>query len=598
VFGIDSFLISALAKLIMSSSGPSKTAIFTSLAVSTSLLLAGYLGWKNFYCKSEKPAHEGEKPQNDEDEKKNNTIIPSEEKTTNDTTTLKKKKLVKKAKRVSSNDDDPSNTNVKTARSASNDVDDLESMMEPKKFTGNTRHNDVEPDAYDIVHALLESDYGEDDDGEDDGLSDNDDNNDPEDSSAQDKVNSDQHMTTCSPDALSWGGCGSGENDQCNSSQEKKTAQDMVNSDIHMTTCSPDALTWGTGGDDSATTSSTPSKEGQGQGCCGGSSGSNANSGQCCMSENKDTEKSSGGCCNENTAAETATPTKDSATAQVEVLTAEKSTKSAADDKTLSSRRALNTDFMRPGRGAVWVKTFGCSHNVSDSEVMMGLLKRDGYELVDSFEKAHVCIINSCTVKNPSQDAAVNLVRKECKSKPVILTGCVSQADPELVKNLQDKNISVLGLSYTARIVEVVENILAGNKVYMMDFMKNPMKESPELPDLLLPKVRRNPFVEIITINTGCLGACTYCKTKQARGTLKSYPLETIVARAKVAFEEGVQQIWLTSEDTGAYGIDIGTDIVKLLKALVELVPEHGILRLGMTNPPYLFQIDCLVHSV
>lgn len=68
---------------------------------------------------------------------------------------------------------------------------------------------------------------------------------------------------------------------------------------------------------------------------------------------------------------------------------------------------------------------------------------------------------------------------------------------------------------------------------------------------LLLPKVRKNPLIEIIPINTGCLNQCTYCKTKHARGELGSYPPEEIVERATQSFKEGVCEIWLTSEDTG-----------------------------------------------
>lgn len=70
---------------------------------------------------------------------------------------------------------------------------------------------------------------------------------------------------------------------------------------------------------------------------------------------------------------------------------------------------------------------------------------------------------------------------------------------------------------------------------------------------LLLPKVRKNPLIEIIPINTGCLNQCTYCKTKHARGELGSYPPEEIVERARQSFTEGVVEIWLTSEDTGRY---------------------------------------------
>ena len=78
------------------------------------------------------------------------------------------------------------------------------------------------------------------------------------------------------------------------------------------------------------------------------------------------------------------------------------------------------------------------------------------------------------------------------------------------------------------------------------------------------------------------------CKTKHARGELGSYPIEDIVARAKQSFKEGVVEIWLTSEDTGAYGRDIGVTLPELLWELVKVIPDGCRLRLGMTNPPYI----------
>ena len=114
--------------------------------------------------------------------------------------------------------------------------------------------------------------------------------------------------------------------------------------------------------------------------------------------------------------------------------------------------------------------------------------------------------------------------------------------------------------------------------------------EKKELPVLDLPKIRKNRFVEIIPLSTGCLGSCTYCKTIHSRGKLGSYDPKAIVARAKSAIEEGVMEIWLTSEDTGAYGRDIGTDLPTLLKSIIKILPNHAMLRLGMTNPPYILE--------
>lgn len=233
-----------------------------------------------------------------------------------------------------------------------------------------------------------------------------------------------------------------------------------------------------------------------------------------------------------------------------------------------------------PGTQKVYVKTFGCSHNVSDSEYMMGQLVEYGYKLVDDPMEADCLLINSCTVKNPSQENLMRMVFDSKKiKKPVVVAGCVPQGDG-FIDGLQD--VSVIGVTQIDRVVEVVEETLKGNSIQLL--------KKKDLPQLDLPKIRKNRFIEIISINVGCLGNCTYCKTKHARGHLGSYTPESILQRMLKACEEGVSEIWLTSEDTGAYGRDIGTNIVELLVLLVKNLPKDKMLRVGMTNPPYILE--------
>ena len=72
------------------------------------------------------------------------------------------------------------------------------------------------------------------------------------------------------------------------------------------------------------------------------------------------------------------------------------------------------TDVL-PGKAKIMIKTFGCSHNISDSEYMAGLLHEYGFTIVDHIDEAEACLINSCTVKNPSQEKFINLVGKAQK---------------------------------------------------------------------------------------------------------------------------------------------------------------------------------------
>lgn len=243
-----------------------------------------------------------------------------------------------------------------------------------------------------------------------------------------------------------------------------------------------------------------------------------------------------------------------------------------------------NTNFLL-GSASVYVKTWGCAHNSSDSEYMAGQLAAQGYNITQDKDSADLWLLNSCTVKNPAEEHFKNEINKGLQSnKKVVVAGCVPQGkqNSEYLKGL-----SMIGVQQIDRVVEVVEETLKGNSVKMFNTKREEGKKIGGA-KLDLPKIRRNPLVEIIAINTGCLNQCTYCKTKHARGELGSYPPEEIVARAVQSFQEGVCEIWLTSEDTGAYGRDIGSSLPELLWQLVEVIPEGCRLRLGMTNPPYI----------
>ncbi|XP_016115034.1 threonylcarbamoyladenosine tRNA methylthiotransferase-like [Sinocyclocheilus grahami] len=172
------------------------------------------------------------------------------------------------------------------------------------------------------------------------------------------------------------------------------------------------------------------------------------------------------------------------------------------------------------------------------------------------------------------------------QNKKVVVAGCVPQAQP---RTEYLRELSIIGVQQIDRVVEVVDEAIKGHSVRLLGQKKEKGKRLGGA-RLDLPKIRKNPLIEIISINTGCLNACTYCKTKHARGDLASYPIEELVERARQSFQEGICEIWLTSEDTGAYGRDIGTDLPSLLWELVKEIPEGAMLRLGMTNPPYILE--------
>ena len=234
-----------------------------------------------------------------------------------------------------------------------------------------------------------------------------------------------------------------------------------------------------------------------------------------------------------------------------------------------------------PWSKTVFLRTWGCSHNGSDSEYMGGLLTAAGFKVSNDKDNSDIWLLNSCTVKTPSEAQLENMVKEAQKlGKCVVVAGCVSQAAPN---ESYLKSVSIVGVKQIDQIVGVVEETLKGNTVRLLSL------RSKTTPVLNLPKMRRNRFIEILAINSGCLNNCTYCKTKMARGNLQSYPLENLVEQARTAFEvDGCKELWLTSEDLGAWGRDIGLVLPDLLKELVKVIPEGCMMRLGMTNPPYI----------
>ncbi|KAJ3090469.1 hypothetical protein HK102_003650 [Quaeritorhiza haematococci] len=275
----------------------------------------------------------------------------------------------------------------------------------------------------------------------------------------------------------------------------------------------------------------------------------------------------------------------------------ESSEQPRSKDNTSGASVVPASEYFLPGSATVWVKTWGCSHNNSDGEYMAGMLAAHGYGIVleDARKnEADVWLLNSCTVKGPSEQTFVNEIKKgKDNGKKVIVAGCVPQASP---RGKEWAGLSIVGVQQIERVVEVVEETLKGNTVRLLREKKETgSKKKAGGAPLDMPKIRKNRYVEVIPINTGCLNQCTYCKTKHARGDLGSYPPEDILARVETVLQEGVVEIWLTSEDLGAYGHDIGVSITDLLWDIVSTIERcdpsgYAMLRVGMTNPPYILE--------
>lgn len=231
--------------------------------------------------------------------------------------------------------------------------------------------------------------------------------------------------------------------------------------------------------------------------------------------------------------------------------------------------------LMTRGGKRVYVKSFGCPTNIADGEHIVGCLSRDGYEIVENVQAADILIYNTCAVKSPTENRMIDILRRVPEDKQLIVTGCLPLINFERLK-AQVKFDGVLGPAPGFGIVKVVNMVRRGEKVVML---KHDSK-----PSLDLPKTPVNKAVGIVPINYGCLGSCSYCCVLFARGHLRSYTTGKIVKKVQCDLASGVNEIWLTSQDTACYGRDLATSLVDLLSEVCG-IREKFFVRVGMMTP-------------
>ena len=232
----------------------------------------------------------------------------------------------------------------------------------------------------------------------------------------------------------------------------------------------------------------------------------------------------------------------------------------------------------------IYAENYGCAANRFDMEVMLGQLIKEGYRLATDPEKADILLINTCGVKKPTEDRIFERIRRLSRlGKPLIIAGCLPRINIKAVQKAAPNFAVMLDPRSVDRIVDAARLAREGKRgvIFFSDIVP---------PKLDLPIYRTNKVIGIVLISEGCLGSCAYCCVRFARGRLYSFPMETIIRRVKEAVSDGVKEIWLTSQDCGAYGADIDTNLAELLRECCE-VPGRFLIRVGMMNPHHVLKI-------
>ena len=214
--------------------------------------------------------------------------------------------------------------------------------------------------------------------------------------------------------------------------------------------------------------------------------------------------------------------------------------------------------------------SLGCPKNLVDSEVMMGILAREGYELTPRADDAEILVVNTCSFIEPAQKESVDAIlemaehKKFGSAKKLIVAGCLVERYRDQILQQIPEVDAVVGTGEVERIIEAVEG----------DLKVLPAQPPAFLYHDLTPRIVTTPRHQAyIKIAEGCDHPCTFCIIPQLRGAFRSRRFESVVREAENLAASGAREVTLIGQDTTSYGEDLGLrdGLAQLLERLAQV---------------------------
>lgn len=214
--------------------------------------------------------------------------------------------------------------------------------------------------------------------------------------------------------------------------------------------------------------------------------------------------------------------------------------------------------------------SLGCPKNLVDSEVMMGILARSGYEITPSAGDADVLVVNTCSFIEPARKESVDAIlemaeyKKSGRARKLIVAGCLVERYRDEIREQIPEVDAVVGTGEIERILEACEGDLREQSAGPPEFLYHDMT----------PRILATPrHTAYIKINEGCDHPCSFCIIPQLRGRFRSRRFESVVREAQNLEASGVREINLIGQDTTFYGEDLGLrdGLPLLLESLAEI---------------------------
>jgi MiaB-like tRNA modifying enzyme len=225
-----------------------------------------------------------------------------------------------------------------------------------------------------------------------------------------------------------------------------------------------------------------------------------------------------------------------------------------------------------------YIKTYGCTLNQADSDIIAGIMDDAGIRRSGSEDDADVVIMNTCTVKGATERKILEkLSRMDRDGKKIVVTGCMASANPDLIAKYAP-NASIVTMPNVSHMPGIFDGINSGKRYTINRY---------EAVDRITSFKPVGRTIAKIPISDGCLSSCSFCETKFARGRLNSFSEDLIINAIRYSIKSGSKEIQLASQDTGAYGLDKGTNIAKLMHRISSISGDFRV-RVGMLNPEHL----------
>jgi ribosomal protein S12 methylthiotransferase len=215
--------------------------------------------------------------------------------------------------------------------------------------------------------------------------------------------------------------------------------------------------------------------------------------------------------------------------------------------------------------------SLGCPKNLVDSEVILGLLSKEGYPLTTDPSKAEILIVNTCSFIEEATKEAVETIlqlsrlKKEGRCRLLIVSGCL----PQRYGKVLEKELSEVDLFVGTGAFQHLPKLVSQKQKRRSFVPKSTFLYNERTPRILSTP----PFIAYLKIAEGCSNACTFCTVPKIRGPYRSRNIRSVLEEAKRLADRGVQELILIAQDTTGYGRDRrdGTNLEKLLKYLVKV---------------------------